>query len=203
MMLKKGIIVSIQGYGQITTEELAKNAINAGCIAIRTDKPFVMTADKVPIIGLQKIKVNDVKKSAYITPDVENIAKIKRWADYVAIDYRQLNKNLPEISEYCKNERIKVVADIECYEDYVNIRDMGYHYTYISTTFAVFRLLFRPNLRLLKRILETEPHVIAEGNYSARADVAEAFKLGAQAVCIGGAISDVYKLTKKYTSIPT
>ena len=35
--MKKGLIVSIQGYSQPTTQELAEKAILGGAVAIRTD----------------------------------------------------------------------------------------------------------------------------------------------------------------------
>jgi putative N-acetylmannosamine-6-phosphate epimerase len=53
----------------------------------------------------------------------------------------------------------------------------------------------------VEKIAREEKHLIAEGNYSSREDVHIALESGAHAVCIGGAISNVYKLTKKYTSI--
>lgn len=201
--MKRGIIVSIQGYHYKTITELAMDAINAECVGLRTDKRLLIPDDKrVPIIGLRKTKVNDCRTEAYITPTVEDVEAVKGWADFVAIDYRILNPNLNRVSKYCREHQIKVVADVETFEDFQNLRDRGYYYSFVATTLAVFRLLFRPNLRLIEKIAKEEKNLIAEGNFSARRDVHAAFEAGAHCVCIGGAISNVYKLTKKYTSVP-
>ena len=201
--IPRGIIVSIQGYHYKTMTELAKDAINAGCIAIRTDKRLCLSdEEKVPIIGLKKLQVEDVKTTAYITPTPEEVQEVEGWADLVAIDYRGCNVNLQRTSKYCREHGLKVVADVETYDDFASILEHGYYYTYIATTLSVFKLLFRPNLRLVEKIAQEEKHVIAEGNFSSRKDVRAAFECGAHAICIGSAISNVYKLTKKYTSVP-
>jgi len=55
---------------------------------------------------------------------------------------------------------------------------------------------------LIKELLKLgEKNIIAEGNFSARSDVAEIAASGVHNICVGGAISNVYKLTKKYTSV--
>lgn len=200
--LPRGIIVSIQGYHYKTMTELAFDAINGGCAAIRTDKRLIMPDEKkVPIIGLRKIDVLDVHTAAYITPTLETVKEVEEWADFVAIDYRACNDHLPRVSRYCRENGLKVIADIETYEDFSNLRDRGYYYTFVATTLSVFRLLHRPNLRLIEKIAKEEKKLIAEGNFSSRRDVQAAYEHGAHAVCIGAAISNVYKLTKKYTSI--
>lgn len=201
--MNRGIIVSIQGYHYKTISELAMDAINAECVGLRTDKRLLIPAEKrVPIIGLRKIKVNDCKAEAYITPTIEDVQAVEPWADFIAIDFRTCNPNLNRVSKYCRERKLKVIADIETYEDFQNLRDRGYYYSFVATTLAVFRLLFRPNLRLVEKIAKEEKNLIAEGNFSARRDVHAAFEAGAHCVCIGGAISNVYKLTKKYTSVP-
>lgn len=196
--MQKGIIASIQGYHQKTIEELALNAINGGAVAIRTDKPIRVN---VPLIGLNKIHVNWPEKEAYITPSIELIEKVAEWAQYVAIDYRSLNHDLEQISDYCLENKIKVVADIGTYQDYLNIKERGFYFTFLTTTFSVHHVRFNPDLRLLKKLLKEEKNVIGEGNYYTRPQVDEAFKIGAHNVCIGGAISDVYKLTRKFATV--
>jgi N-acylglucosamine-6-phosphate 2-epimerase len=202
-MLSRGIIVSIQGYHYKTITELAIEAINAGCIAIRTDKKLYIQEDKkVPIIGLRKINVNDVKLEAFITPTIDEIYLVESWSDFVAIDYRRLNRNLKDVSEYCRNKKYNIIADIAEYEDFQNIKDNGLYYTYIATTLSVFKKLHQPDLEIIERIAKEEKNLIAEGNFTARKDVQAAYDAGAYCICIGSAISNVYKLTKKYTSIP-
>ncbi len=199
-VLQKGIIVSIQGYSQRTTQELADNAVAAGAVAIRTDKPIRIN---VPIIGLNKVKVTDCSKYPYITPDVELIDQVATWANYVAIDYRLCNTNLQELAEHCQLRGIQVVADIGHMRDYRNIRDNGYYYTYIATTMSVYHKKMYPEKEIVRKIGKHVKYLIAEGNYRSRRDVQEAFELGAHNVCIGGAISDVYKLTRKYVTLLT
>jgi len=202
-MLERGIIVSIQGYHQKTIEELAKNAINAGAVAIRTDKPihFSPYEKKVPLIGLNKSKVVNPEITPYITPDLESIISVSKWAEYIAIDYRQLNPNLKKISDYCKEQKLNIVADIGSWKDFNNIKENDYYYTYIATSFSVFDIMFFPDKELLSKVCKIEKNVIAEGNYKTRKDVKEALEIGACNVCIGGAISDVYKLTRKFTTV--
>jgi len=201
-MLKRGIIVSIQGYHYKTITELAVEAINGECVGLRIDKKIDLPLDKkVPIIGLKKVHVNDVKIEAYITPTADDVALIESWCDYVAIDYRRCNMHLNKVSKYCRDKHLNVIADIETFEDFENIKECGYYYTYIATTLTVFGILFKPNLQLVEKVAKEERNLIAEGNFTARKDVQTAFELGAHCVCIGGALSNVYKLTKKYTSV--
>lgn len=202
MELKKGIIVSIQGFSAHLTIELAKEAISGQAVALKTDKPLKLsTFDKIPVIGCSKIKVNDPEKEPYLTASLELIDKVAKWADYVSIDYRKLNKNLRKLSSYCRANKIKVIADIGTMEDYENIKENDYYYDYIATTFSVFHLRHYPDIILAAELKKTEKNIIAEGNFNTRHDVARAYKEGIEHICIGGAISGVYKLTKKFTSV--
>lgn len=202
-MLDKGIIVSIQMYSRETIEEMAIEAINAGAVALRTDKKIRIPLDKkIPIIGLWKTKVNDPVKEAYITPTVNEVEKVASWSDYVAIDYRELNPALLKVSNYCREKKIKVVADIATTQDYQNIKENDYYYTYIATTLSVFSSIYDPDFRILYELIAAgEKNIIAEGNFKIRQDVAKAYKIGIRNICIGGAISNIYKLTQKFTSI--
>jgi putative N-acetylmannosamine-6-phosphate epimerase len=202
-MLNKGIIVSVQMYSRETIEELAGEATNAGAVALRTDKFIRLRPEnKIPIIGLWKTKVKDPCKEAYITPTKTEIEKVAQWADYVAIDYRELNPALLHVSNYCRTMKIKVVADIATIQDYQNIKENDYYYTYIATTLSVFSSMYDPDFKLLFELIAAgEKNIIAEGNFKIRQDVAKAYKIGIKNICIGGAISNIYKLTQKFTSI--
>ena len=205
MQLKRGIIVSIQGYHYRTIAELASEALAANCIGLRLDKkPTRSGGWPVPIIGLKKVKVIDVKQHAFITPTIAHVEEIASWGDLVAIDYREVNADLLAVSKFCRDNKIEVVADIQTYEDFARIKEHGLFYSWISTTLSVFekRNLFTPDLKLVAKIALEENRLIAEGNFSSRRDVKAAYDAGAHCVCIGGAISNIYKLTKKYTSVP-
>jgi putative N-acetylmannosamine-6-phosphate epimerase len=203
MELKRGIIVSIQGYSRETTKELALESISAGAIAIRTDKPIKIAMDKkVPLIGLYKIKVNDKTTQAYITPDTKAVEEVARWADMVAVDCRILNTGLGDVVDYCHANRVQMVADVGCFADYEALKASGAAFAYITTALSVYRRRYWPDVRLALKLSEVEPgKVIAEGNYRAREDVEKVLKAGIHAVCIGTAIANVYKLTRKYTTI--
>jgi len=199
-MLKEGIIISIQGYRQSTIEELTSDIISAGAVAIRTDKN--VNADIVKI-GLNKIHVNNPESEVYITPTIDLINYVASWADYVAIDYRRINKDLEEISNYCKEHKIKVVADIGDYKDFDNIIKNNYHYNYIATTFSVFnpKKRFYPDIDLVKEIYNYDKNVIAEGNIATREQVRKLLSYGIKHICIGSAISSIYKLARKFTTL--
>jgi putative N-acetylmannosamine-6-phosphate epimerase len=193
--MEKGLIVSIQGYSIQTTVELAGNAIRAGAIAIRTDKNM---KSEVPTIGLRKIKVRSREEESYITVDVEAVKDVARWADYIAFDARSFNTNMKSIVEYCKQNGLKLIADIACMDDYKNIIDAGFEFEYVTTALSVFDR-HEPDLKLVADLHKTGcKRIIAEGNFTACWQVAEAYKNGAVNVCVGTAISDIYKNTRRF-----
>lgn len=200
-MLPKGLIVSLQIYSDETTKELAGEIMNGHAVAIRCDKDIEID---MPKIGLKKRKGVNVRKHPYITHDVHTIKRVIHWADYVAVDYRSLNDNLPEISDFCRTNKIKVVADIGTLKDYENILKNDYYYDYIATTFSHFYLQKKhdPDIMLIKKLSDLgEKNIIAEGNYQTRNHEKLAYAFGATNVCIGGAITDIYKQTLKYSSV--
>lgn len=197
--LKRGIIVSIQSKSSETTLELARDIQNAGAVAFRADKPIPLD---LPVIGLQKRKVADCSREAYITDTVEEVEKVRQWADYVAIDYRFFNPNLKKISKHCKKYNIPVIADIQRWDDWINIKEHNLYFTYIATTFSLFNRGNHANTRLVKDLSREVPgKVIAEGGYKNTTLVKKAYENGAYAICIGMAITDVYKLTKRFVNI--
>ena len=199
--MKRGIIVSIQGYQQKTIGEMASDAVRAGAIAIRTDKPIRLEegVERVPIIGLHKLHVHAPSREPYITNTLEAAQAVARWADYVAVDCRRCNPEHENILAWCKANGVKVVADIETIEDWQQINGPR---DFVATTFSVFHKNHRPDTALIVALAEAgEKNIIAEGNYSTRIDVQTALKTGAHAVCIGAAISNVYKLTRKFSTI--
>jgi len=199
---KRGIIVSIQGYSQKTTSELASEAVSAGCVALRLDKPVSIRdgLDRVPIIGLRKSSVPHPASEPYITTTPDAVQEVSNWANYVAIDCRVCNPRRAELADYCNKRNIKFVADIETVDDWKSIQGLGF--SWAATTFSVFHKNHRPDISLVKVLKESgEKHIIAEGNYTSRVDVRTALQSGAHMVCIGAAIANVYKLTRKYTTV--
>jgi putative N-acetylmannosamine-6-phosphate epimerase len=90
------------------------------------------------------------------------------------------------------------VADIACLDDYKNIINSGYECEYVTTALSVFDR-HEPDLRLVSDLYKIGcKKIIAEGNFTACWQVAEAYKNGAVNVCIGTAISDIYKNTRRF-----
>lgn len=199
-MISKGIIVSIQGWSQDTTAEMIIEAANAGAVAIRTDKKV---QSRLPLIGLVKKKVEERISEPYITSTLEDIKDIERWTKYIAVDCRKLNENLEEISEYARAKGLIIIADIATVEDFQNICERDYYYSYIATTLSVLHSKdYSPDFKLIEQLVELEcENIIAEGNFTTRGQVKRAYSCGVNNICIGDAISNVFRLTKKFTSV--
>lgn len=189
----KGLIVSIQGYAQPTTDELAAIAIKNGASGIRTDRQIRVNA---PVIGLKKFH----GKQFYITTDREAISEVAVWADYVAIDSRRGNREIDLLYSHCHVKNIDIVADIEKIEDAENILSMcnGLNIkkpAYFATTFSSCDTDLICQIRQICDI-----PVIAEGGYSSLPEITAAKQNGAVALCIGAAmemgnLSSIYNKT--------
>jgi putative N-acetylmannosamine-6-phosphate epimerase len=199
-VMQKGIIVSIQGLTRPTTAELAKEAINAGAVALRLDKHI---SGVYTIIGLAKVRKIKRQVTPFITPTVEHVKQVENWANYIAVDFRTINPELQNISDYCQENKLDIIADIGTIEDYENILKNNYYYKYIATTLTVLYNYKRPDLEIIKKIkkLKGNEKIIAEGNFKYQKDVARAFEYGADNVCIGNAITNVYVLTRSFTRL--
>jgi len=183
------------------SREAAEEISNGGAVAIRCDKDVYTD---LPRIGLAKKKNINRQNTPFITCSTDDINSIAEWADYVAIDYRRINKGLSDISNYCRKNGIHVIADIGDIDDYKNIKELGLKYDYIATTLSVLRLqsAHLPDIVLVEQIAKTgEKMLIAEGNYTTRAHVKAAYDAGASNVCCGQAITNLYKLTRKYSTV--
>lgn len=199
-MLPKGIIVSVQGWSQSTTEEMIEEIANAGAVAIRTDKKV---KSRLPLIGLLKHKVKNIEKMPYITSTLRDVQEIEKWTKYIAVDYRRFNKELFNISDYAEEKGLNIIADIGKIEDFEYICENELYYTYIATTLGVlYQEGYSPNFRLISELNELEcDNIIAEGNFCLRDHVRKAYHMGVKNICIGNAISNMYKRTKTFTSI--
>lgn len=192
--MEKGIIVSIQGYGKGTTQEIADEVTNAGAVALRLDKKV---NTELPIIGLLKAKNKQHECEAYITHTLDAVRSVSEWADYVAIDYRRISPYLKEISDYCRVNQLQVVADVSDIYDVYNIFEKKLYYTYLATTLSVFGHN-TPNFWFLKEVLKNEKKVIAEGNFKTFDHIKRAAKAGAPNICVGYAITGFFKRTQEF-----
>jgi putative N-acetylmannosamine-6-phosphate epimerase len=60
---------------------------------------------------------------------------------------------------------------------------------------------FYPDIDLIKEIYDYDKNVIAEGNIATRQQVRILLDYGIKHICIGSAISSVYKLSRKFTTL--
>ena len=194
-MIKSGIIVSIQGYSQETTQELAIHAVDGGAVAIRTDHEIKVS---VPVIGLKK---NNQKY--YITTNRTDLIAVSKWSDYVAIDSRKGNPDLELLYSHCHLSCIPIVADVETIEDVKNIIVMCNERNiikpnYFATTFNfnLSQLEKKNNIEKIQDI--TDIPIIAEGGYTNETGILLAKLSKVNNICIGTAISDIKKNTQRF-----
>lgn len=199
-MLSRGIIVSVQGWSQQVTEEMIVEIANAGAVAIRTDKKV---QSRLPLIGLVKHNVKDRQKYPYITPTLQDVKEIEKWTKFIAVDYRRFNGELFDISDYAEEKKLVIIADIGRIEDFENICENDLYYSYIATTLGVlYQEGYTPNWKLIEELQELEcDNIIAEGNFCIRDHIRKAYYMGINYICIGNAITNIYKRTKTFTSI--
>lgn len=202
--LKKGIIVDISKYSLDTTKELAQEAINARAVALKTDKDLGIST--IPIIGFKKNQIKDNKSEPFITPDIKSIESVSEWTNIIAIDFRILNENLDDIVDYCEKNNIKIIAEISSMHDYENIVNKQYPVFQISTALSILYLkgndFYFPDFKFTSELLNAEcNNLIAEGKYQTRQDVQWAYDNGCNNICIGDAISNVYKRTLYFSNL--
>ena len=198
-MIPKGLIVSIQGYSRETTEELTEQAASGGACALRTDK---LINCRLPIIGLKKSRVSNPETDPYITATLEDVKAVAAWSKIIAVDFRRANKERKQISDYSKEMGLCIVADIMEIEDYFDILENEYYHQFVTPALRVFKKSHYPDFEFYENLIEYDcKNMIAEGNIQTREQVKRCYEMGINNVCIGAAISDVYKLTKKYSSV--
>jgi N-acylglucosamine-6-phosphate 2-epimerase len=191
-MFEKGLIVSIQGYSKETTQELVNLVTSIKIVGIRTDQ---LVQCKLPIIGLKKLK----EFQYYITTTREAINEVSRWTNIIAIDSRKGNQNINLLYAHCHLNQLNIIADIEDIEDVINILEICNTQKivkpkYFATTFS------NCNIDLIFEIKKiTDIPIIAEGGYDSFEKIEQAKKAGANNICIGTVISDMKKLTEKFS----
>jgi len=194
--MEKGLIVSIQGYSKNTAQELAGKAIESGAVAIRTDQPIIINR---PVIGLEK----DFRYKYYITPTTEAIIRCQSWSNMIAIDSRKGNDNLELLYAHCHINQLPVIGDIRTIQDAENViktcKDQKINApAFLSTTFG-FDIKYIDKLVMIRKLKDiTDIPIIAEGGYN-DIDEIKGVLTFVNYVCIGTAISDISKLTKKYS----
>ena len=218
-MFPKGLIVSSQalaGNPMRNTEKLvsmAEAAAIGGASALRVNgADCVRELSKrvnVPIIGINK--VTDETGRTVITPTFA-LAKevVDAGARIVALDGTfypsSIKEDLKGLIEKIHSLGAMVMADIStaeeaemavlCGADAVSTTLAGY----IPGALHTDNELYIPNYEIIKEIVDKKlsATLVAEGRFWSPDDVVKAFKIGADAVVIGKAITNPMAITKYF-----
>ena len=220
-MFPKGLIVSSQaliGNPMLDTVKLASMAEAAaigGAAALRVNGADVVKELRkrvaIPIIGINKVK--DETGRTVITPNFE-LAKevIDAGADIIALDATfypsSIKEELKTLIKRIHDAGIMVMADISTAEEAEAAAEAGADA--VSTTLAGYipgalhasDELYTPNYSIIEQIAKKNLPLtlVAEGRFWKPEDVVKAFKLGADAVVIGKAITNPMAITKYFVS---
>ncbi len=218
----RGLIVSsqaLEGNPMKSTEKLASMAEAAaigGAAALRVDGADMVKELKkrteVPIIAIHKIR--DASGRIVITPTFEAAkALCEAGADIIALDATFYPSELKEdtaglISRIHNELGALVMADISTAEEARAAAALGADA--VSTTLAGYvpgalhakDELYTPNYALIKEIADMHLPcaLVAEGRFWTPEAVAEAMKIGADAIVIGKAITNPMAITKYFVA---
>ena len=221
-MFPKGLIVSsqaLEGNPLRNSEYLAvmaEAAVLGGAKAIRAngvdDIKEMRKRFSVHIIGIDKKK--DSSGRTVITPDFDGAKRIaEAGATIIAMDVTDYPSDITEdrktLIDRIHNELgLMVMADISTASEAKKAADMGVDA--VSTTLAGYvpgalhtqDELYKPNLDLVKEIADMNLPcaLVVEGRIWEREDLVKAFKLGADAVVIGKAVTNPMAITKYFLS---
>jgi len=219
--LNNNIIVSIQAaYNEPLYDEnciiaLAKTIVNLGGIKAlrlageRDIKNIKKLFPEIVVIGITKPKIipENFEELVYITPHVEDCKKIiEAGADIVAFDgtmrQRGNNETLENLIKYIKSQNKIAMADIATFKEAQNACNLGCDI--VSTTLSGYTTETKnnpkiPDFELVKKIKENlNIFTILEGKIWEKEDVKKAFKMGADSVVIGSAITRPQLIAKRF-----
>lgn len=222
MNFPKGLIVSAQaleGNPFRNSEALAlmaESAMLGGAVAIRANGVEDISAMRrrvsIPIIGIDKQK--DSSGRTVITPTYEGAKRIfEAGANIIALDATFYPSDISEdrktLIERIHNELgALVMADISTLDEAKAAAEMGVDA--VSTTLAGYvpgalhtaEELYLPDFTLLSQIVKANLSckIVAEGRVWGGEHLSEAFRIGADAVVIGKAITNPMAITRYYTT---
>ncbi len=178
-----------------------------GAGAVRIDSPAHIAAARalvtVPIIGIHK-QVFDGSE-VYITPTCASAAGVvEAGADIVAVDAtgrsRPHGERLLDIIGVIHAHGRLVMADVATAAQGFAAAELGADL--VATTLSGYTggaVPAGPDLALVERLAKDSPvPVVAEGRLSTRDDVRRAFEVGAHAVVVGGAITGIDALVRRF-----
>lgn len=212
--LRNRLIVSCQApvesplHDPYVIARLALAAERQGAGGVRIDSPEHITATRalvaIPVIGLHK-QIHD-GSAVYITPTCGAAAGvIAAGADIVAVDatdrHRPHGEKLADIIGVIRAHGRLVLADVATEPQGLEAADLGVDI--IATTLSGYTEDSvrhpGPDLTLVERLATaTRLPVIAEGRIRSANDVRQAFRAGAYAVVVGGAITGIDTLVRHF-----
>lgn len=212
--LRDGLIVSCQAppesplHDPYVIARLALAAEQQGASGVRIDSPAHIAATRalvsVPMVGLHK-QVHE-GSAVYITPTCSAAAGvIEAGAQIVAVDatsrHRPHGERLADIIGIIKAHGRLVLADVATEAEGLAAADLGADL--IATTLSGYTEDSvrhpGPDLTLVERLASgTRLPVIAEGRIRSANDVRAAFRAGAYAVVVGGAITGIETLVRHF-----
>ena len=218
--LRGGLIVSCQAlpgepfFGAHHMAAMACAAVSGGAVAIRANGPEDIAAIRavveLPIIGLFKEDIPNC--DVRITPTIEHADQISSaGADVIAIDAtpraRPKGLTAKQLIDHIHQKQGKaVLADVSTLEEGLKAAEWGADFvaTTLSGYTAYSPTQAGPDLVLLEQlVMRFRPSripVIAEGRISTPDHAAQALRLGAHAVVVGGAITRPQWITAQFAS---
>lgn len=204
------LIVSCQAYpGEAmrdprTMAQVAQAVVAGGAAAVRVqgieDIRHAVASVEVPIVGL----IKEGTEGVFITPTLEHAVRVvEAGAQIVALDGTRRPRPdgltlAQTITRLRDRAEVTVMADCGSFEDVLAAVDAGADI--VGTTLAGYAgsrpLTKGPDLELIRQVADavTLP-VVAEGRIHTPAQVAAAMACGADAVCVGTAITHPSTIT--------
>jgi len=213
--LRGKLVVSCQAlpgeplYGPEIMARMALAAQMGGAVAIRANSPAdiraIRNAVQLPIIGLYKFAIPEY--DVYITPTLKHARQVaEAGADIISVDATQRphpdGLSLAEFIRRVKEETgCPVLADISTLEEAVIAEECGADL--VASTLSGYTpysaQITGPDLEMVSQMARRiKVPVLAEGRYAFPEQAAEAIRLGAYAVIVGGAITRPAEIAARF-----
>ncbi len=212
--LRRGLIVSVQAWRGSALDDpyviaaMAAAAEAGGAVAVRVAGVDHLRAVRarvsLPIIGLIKREYSGFEP--YITPTLEEVsAVVDAGAEIVAFDAtsrrRPAGTEVGHLVAAIHAERRLALADCSTAAEGIAAIDVGADI--VATTLCGYTpetaAEALPALHLVRELASLRRFNLCEGGVRAPADMRAAFQAGADAVCVGSAITNVDWLVREFT----
>ncbi len=213
--IENGLIVSCQAHDHsalnqprvISAMAVAaqqNEAVGVRINGMRNIKAVRRTVD-IPVIGIEKLSLPGYR--VYITPTCDSVRRVcLAGADIIAMDFthrkRPRGQSLAEIIKYAKqNLGAVIMADVATLEEGIRAAELGADlvattlYGYTDTT----QKCHGPAFEVLRDLVrQVKIPVVLEGWVQTPDEVRKAFDLGAYAVVVGSAITNIEWLVQRF-----